>query len=68
MGMAIIGALKINKSSSASGQNNVFNLNENETNNIATNRNESARTIINCLLVLESNVILLSNMSNNFMI
>ena len=65
MGIAIIGALNISKSSSSFGQNKVFNLNENEINNIVITKKESARTIIACLLVLEISVIVFTNMSNN---
>ena len=68
MGNAIIGAQNISKSSSLFGQNKVFNLNENEINNIAINKNESAKIIIACLLDLENNVILFGNMTNNIMI
>ena len=68
MGIAIIGAQNISKSSSSFGQNKVFNLNENEINNIAITEKESARSIIPCLLNLESNVIFFSNMSNKIMI
>ena len=68
MGIARIGEINISKSSSLLGQKKVFNLNENEINNIVITKIESARIINACLLVLEKNVIFLINMSNSIMI
>ena len=68
MGIAIIGEINISKSSSSLGQKKVFNLNENEINNIVITKIESTRIINACLLLLENNVIFFINMSNNIMI